>query len=237
MGSVRNILPMIGFIIITVMFFLGLAMARTRKARKLLNERKTLRTIRTQAEKPSLELTGNEYILNSYPVDESRELPTEGVEKLTIISVFSELNIYYSDEDKILVKYYGSAQSEEKEKVPFLEAVKEGREAIVRIKYPIWHNIRQSEKTALDVTIPANMNCDLDIRNASGGIYAKELKGGNIKINTVSGEISLSRVKGTDVEIESASGSITVGDIDASGKFACDTLSGKCTVGTVTGFI
>jgi len=228
----RNILPMIGFIMLLALLLGGLTISNSRKSGKLLDDRKT-DSAKTETGKSVFDFEENGIILNRYTVDESKELSSDGIDKLTIISVSSELNIYYDITNNIEAKYYGSVQSSEKEKLPYLEVVKEGREAIVRIKYPIWLNVSKSEHTTLDVTIPEKLACDLEISNTSGSITAKELKGGNIIVNTVSGAISPGVVRGENIEIKSTSGAINVNNVDASGKYILETISGKCTVSSI----
>lgn len=229
----RNILPMIGFIMLLVLFLGGLTITGIRNAGGLPDDGNSTASAETETNESVFGSGSNWLTLNRYTVDDSKELSADGIDKLTIVSVSSELNIYYDNTNKIKAKYYGSVQSSEKEKVPYLEVVKDGREAIVRIKYPLGNNVTKSEQTALDVTIPEKLACDLEIRNTSGNITAKELKGGNISVNTVSGAISPGAVKGENIEIKSTSGAINVNNVDASGKFIFETISGKCTVSSI----
>lgn len=229
----RNILPMIGFIMIIGLLLGGFALARSTKARKLLDDNSNKGSTQTQTNKSIFDFGKDGILLDRYTVDESKDLSMDGVDKITITSVSSKLNIYYGNSDKINAKYYGSMQTSGKDAVPYLEVVKEGREAVIRIKYPVWYNVSLSEQTTLDVTIPEKLDCDFDINNTSGSISAQELKGGNISIGTISGAISQGVIKGKDIEIKSTSGSINAESIDASGDFKCSSISGKCTIGSV----
>ncbi|NLY18352.1 MAG: DUF4097 domain-containing protein [Clostridiaceae bacterium] len=232
-GRGRNILPMTGFIMLTILLLGGFALAKNTRARKLLDEYKTTTSKQNQDNNPMFDFIRKGVMLDKYTVDESAELSADGIDKITITSVCSDLNIYYGGTNKIDVKYYGSVQSDEKEKTPYLEVDKWGREAIIRIKYPAWNNISYYEQTTLDVIIPDNLTCDLDLRNTSGSISAEELKGGNISISTVSGAISPMRISGEVIELKSTSGSVTVGKINASGKFSFNAISGKCIIGSI----
>jgi DUF4097 and DUF4098 domain-containing protein YvlB len=229
----RNVLPMIGFIMILIVLLGGFSLAKNKNARKMLDQNHSTSTNTNRTDKPFEGIINKSGILSGYTVDESGELSTEGINKITIASVSSELNIYRSDSNKISAKYYGDVQSSNKDSAPYLEVIKEGNEAIVRIKYPTWHNVSFSEKTKLDVTIPDNWGEDLDIKNTSGSISANELKGDDISIVTISGSISIDKLMGKNIEIKSTSGAIAVDQVIASAKFTGSTISGKYAVNVI----
>jgi len=227
----RNVLPMIGYIILLMILLGGFSLAKSRNERKTLDQNYNKDT--NQEEKPPVGLSNKGGILNGYTVDESGELSTEGIDKITIETVSSELSIYCSDTNKLSAKYYGSVQSINNDSSPYLEVIREGNEAIVRIKYPVWYNVSLSEKTKLDVTIPANWEDDLKIRNTSSSISAEELKGDDISIVTISGSITADKLTGKDIEVKSTSGAIAIDQVIASAKFVGSTISGAYTVNVI----
>lgn len=227
----RNILPMIGFIMIVVLLLGGFALAKGISGRKLLEQDKN--TDSNKADRLLPEEDGKGIFFSKYAVSESEEMSTYGVDKITIESVNSKINIYLSESDKINAKYYGNVEASNKETTPHLEVIMEGKEAIAKVKYPMWLNSSFFEQTTLDVTIPANWAGDLNIRNTSGNISAKELKGKDISIITISGAISADELIGGDIEIKSTSGAITVSKLSASGILSGSTMSGKYTVNSI----
>jgi DUF4097 and DUF4098 domain-containing protein YvlB len=233
----RNILPMIGFIMLAGVLLGGFALAKNARDKNMLEPGKSSQSER----KSSQPLSENELlpeakagnIFGRQNIEQAIETAIDGIDKITIESVSSELSVFYAASDKITSKYYGNVQSADKNAVSYIEVDKKGREAIIKVKYPTWFNISFSDQTKLDVTIPDSWAGDLDINNTSGRINTPELKGKEISLSTISGFISADKLIGENIEINTTSGTVDIGEVTASRMFRGSAISGKYSVNMI----
>ena len=216
----RNILPMIGFILIVSLLLGGFALAKG-----VGNNLKSNSSVKKGI------LKNNS--LGRYTIDDRGEVSTDGLDKIKINAVSSEINIQRHNIEKVEAHFYGNMTALFKEAIPRLEVVKEGDTAVVRVKYPENISGSISGNTKLDVWIPQDWDEDLDIGSTSGKITAPVLTGSKIRIETISGTIETDSIQGNDVRMSSASGDINAGDVTATGLFEKSTISGRFRVDTL----
>lgn len=194
----KNILPMIGFILIVIVVLGGFAFFSRKKD------------------------TGNFKVIDNtrkksgfgYDIDSTGKVSTDGVDKITIRSVSSEVKIATHKSDQVNAHFYGNVIGFNKENMPYLEVEKKGNEALVRIVYPAKTGLNITENTKLDVVIPEDWNRNIEVISISGGISADQLTGNDITLNTTSGKIEIS-------------------DIDADGTISASSISGSCNIDKV----
>jgi hypothetical protein len=164
----KNILPMIGFILIVIVVLGGFAFFSRKKD------------------------TGNFKVIDNtrkksgfgYDIDSTGKVSTDGVDKITIRSVSSEVKIATHKSDQVNAHFYGNVIGFNKENMPYLEVEKKGNEALVRIVYPAKTGLNITENTKLDVVIPEDWNRNIEVISISGGISADQLTGNDITLNT-----------------------------------------------------
>jgi len=188
----KNILPMIGFILLVIVAFGGFAFyGRGKDAYNF--------TVTDNSSKNSV---------FGYDIDSTGEVATGGVDKITIRSVSSEVKISTHNSDRVEAHFYGNVVGFKRENIPYLEVEKNGNEALVRIVYPAEKGFKISEDTKLDVAIPEEWNRNIEIKSISGDITAKRLTGNDITLNTTSGNMAISEIKAKHtVSASSISGS------------------------------
>lgn len=217
----KNILPMIGFILIVGVLLGGFAMARALKGDNLSVRKAT---------------QGNEQkngLHSNYTLDETGEVSTKGMNKISISAVSSEINILSHQSDTVEAHFYGNLKTVNKDFLPYLEVKKEGDTAVVKVKYPQALNISTLGSSKLDVTIPEGWKDDLEVSSVSGKIGAVELTGEDIRLNTTSGSIEVDTLSGKDVRLNSTSGDFKINQLIAKESFDKTTVSGRCEIDTV----
>jgi len=215
----KNILPMIGFILIVLVLLGGFAFYNQKKDKDAGNS--------TQADNSPRK---NGF---GYDIDNKGQISTNGVDKITIISVSSEVKISTHNSNQVSAHFYGNVIGFKKENIPYLEVEKNGGEALVRIVYPLQTGFSVSEDTKLDVVIPEDWNRNIEIKSISGNISADRLSGNDITLNTTSGKIEISEVKAEgDISASSISGSIGI-DKAISDSAKINTTSGDTVVGSL----
>lgn len=193
----RNILPMIGFILIVIVVLGGFAFFSPKM------NAGNFTVIDNSLNKSGL----------GYEIDDTREISTDGIDRITIRSVSSDIKVQTHNSNNVKAHFYGSALMK-KESIPYLEVEKNGSEALVRIVYPSKINAGIKTDTKLDVVIPEGWKWDVEIKSISGDISADRLTGNDITLNTTSGKIEIS-------------------DIDADGTISASSISGSCNIDKV----
>lgn len=232
----RNILPMIGFIILAGLLLGGLALSK-----RIGGENGIIPPVQRvqpveEVNIPRDNFNGANAKVNfpgGYTVDEYEELTLAGIDCIKIESISSELKINYITSDKVTARYYGTIQTTSKDALPWLEAFIEGRNAVFRIKYSQLFSSSLNEKTNLDIAIPENWAGDIIINNVSGKVSLQELRAQDISISSVSGAISADKLAGESIEVRSTSGNINIGQLTAFESFKGENISGKYTVNTL----
>jgi lia operon protein LiaG len=220
----KNILPMIGFILIVAVIFGGFAMANT------FNGNSDVKTIEKNNKDRGL-LKKN--LFGNYDIDETSEISTKGTDRITINAVSSEINIQTHDSEKVEAHFYGDVSTLDPDARPFLEATKKGDTIAVAIKYPKTMSSFTSERTCLDVKIPKRWAEDLEVTSVSGKISAPELTGKDIRINSTSGSIQIDNITGKNIRLVTTSGDFKLGELIARDTFKQSTISGTSSINKV----
>jgi DUF4097 and DUF4098 domain-containing protein YvlB len=164
--------------------------------------------------------------LGGYTIDETDNASTNGMDKISISAVSSEVNIQTNSSDEVEAHFHGKVSTMNKDTLPYLEVAKEGKTVIVKVVYPKTMNISISGQTWLDVKVPENWGDDFEVSTVSGSINAPELLGEEVKISTVSGSINTDSIHGDNVYLNSTSGSFKIGKLIAEDTFEKGTVSG-----------
>ena len=212
----RNIIPMIGFILIVAVLMGGLACAKGFGETQLFGGKGE----NNKSKNKTLSFGG-------YTIDESGQVTTKGMDKISISAVSSEIKIETHRSDEVEAHFHGEISTVNKDALPYLEVLKEGKTAVVRIVHPNVVNISFSGQTWLDVKVPESWGDDLEVTTTSGAINAPRLEGDRIKAGSVSGKISVENINGENVELSSTSGSIEIGTLVAKDLFEKSTVSGS----------
>ncbi|HEY8500778.1 MAG TPA: DUF4097 family beta strand repeat-containing protein, partial [Clostridia bacterium] len=213
----KNILPMIGFILIVLVLLGGFA---------YYSQKKDAGNFMGMDNTPVKSGFG-------YDIDNKDEISTDGVDKITIISVSSEIKISTHSSNRVSAHFYGNVIGIKKENIPYLEVEKNGDEALVRIVYPLQAGFSVREDTKLDVVIPEEWNRDIEIKSISGNISADRLSGNDITINTTSGKIDISEIEAEgDISASSISGTCRI-DKAISNSAKINTTSGDAAIGSL----
>lgn len=212
----KNIIPMIGFILIVAVLMGGFALAKGFGKDGIFS---------SNTERSKSEAKGS--ALGGYNIDETGNMTASGMDKISISSISSEVNIDTHSSNEVEAHFHGKITTLSKDALPYLEVKKEGKTVIVRIVYPITTNISISGQTWLDVKVPENWADDLEVSTVSGSINAPELNGEEIKLKTTSGEIKVENISGETVQMHSTSGSFKIGKLDAQETFEKNTVSGS----------
>ncbi len=212
----RNILPVIGFILIISLLLGGFAMARIYPGNN--------------------QSGGNSGVVkpkSNRSLEETGKTSTQGAKNIIINAVSSEINISRHDSDMVEAHFYGDAETSNTDALPWLEVGNDGNTAYARIKYPVGVNAAIVKQTRLDVLIPEKWSGDLEIGNVSGSISAQSLTGDNVRLNTTSGLVEVEKVEGKDVYLNSTSGGFKIDEIIAENSIQKRTVSGKCEIDTL----
>lgn len=212
----RNILPMIGFILIVTVLLGGLALAKGFGKDGAFDGDKVI----NKSENRGAALGG-------YTIDGTGSATTSGMKNISISAVSSEVKIETHRSNEVEAHFHGKVTTLNKDALPYLEVKKDGNTIIVRIVYPNLANISISGRTWLDVKVPEDWKNDLEVSTVSGPITAPQLNGEEIKLNTTSGTINVANINGEEVRMHSTSGSFTIGKVVARDLFEKGTISGS----------
>lgn len=207
---------MIGFILIVAVLMGGFAMAKGFGKDGVFQRNKVSNNSKTRGS-----------TLSGYTIDDTGKATVSGMDKIAISAVSSEVNIEAHNSNEVVAHFHGKITTLNKDALPYLEVLKEGKTVVVRIVYPISTNVSISGGTWLDVKVPANWEDDLEVVTVSGTISAPELKGRDIELNTTSGEIKVKNIIGDQVQMHSTSGSFNIGKLIAEDSFEKGSVSGS----------
>lgn len=226
-----NILPMICFSVLLLVFFTGLIL------------------FGKGGEKAGADAKKDMGIINTYNIDESREISVTGKGRISIDAASTGVRIYTHADDSVKARLYGKVTTSVNNAVPVLELIEDGQSAVVKIKYPEVYRFYYSENLKLDVTIPESWLNELDIRTVSGDVSAQVLSGSDIKLKSSSGDIKVQDITGNNITMETVSGNVDIdtvngenciinsssGDLQInkavfSDSFRTKTVSGKCRI-------
>jgi len=211
----KNVLPMIGFILIIIVIFGGFVFFGQKK-----NAESSMGIDKLTSKKSGF----------GYGIDSTGNISTDGVDKITIRSISSEVKISTHDSDQVNAHFYGNVIGFSEENIPYMEVEKNGKEALVRIVYPVNTSVNIREDTKLNVMIPEDWDQNIEIKSISGNIAADQLTGEDITLNTTSGRIEVSEIKASGtVSVSSISGNCNIDSL-ISEYAKINTTSGDTTV-------
>jgi len=179
----------------------------------------------------------------------------ENITTVEINTVFSDIEIYASEGNKVTVDgyvHYSNANQKYE-----IKAVKKGTTLYVSVEHPKRSKGNASGKFTLHM--PAMTDIDLNtvsgnviiegvgqkfvkFNTVSGDIMAEKI-GSNLKGNTVSGDIEVKDIKG-NLKLSSISGDMSITDVDGnfdgssiSGDFRIINLKGNRNISTISGSV
>jgi len=212
----KNILPMIGFILIVSVLLGGLALAKGFGKVGSSDSDKTSSKSETRGS-----------TLGGYSIDDTGSASASGMKNISISAVSSEVKIETHRSNEVEAYFHGKVTTLNKDALPYLEVKKDGKTIIVRIVYPNPVNVSISGRTWLDVKIPEDWKNALEVSTVSGQITAPQLNGEEIKLNTTSGSINVANINGEEVQMRSTSGSFKIGKAIVRDLFEMGTISGS----------
>ncbi|MBS2097740.1 DUF4097 family beta strand repeat-containing protein [Carboxylicivirga linearis] len=179
----------------------------------------------------------------------------ENITTVEINTIFSDIEIYESEGNKVTVdgyvRYSNSNQEYE------IKAIKKGTTLYVSVEHPKRSKGNASGKFKL--TMPAMTDVSLNtvsgnviiqgvgqkfvkFNTVSGDVLAEKI-GSNLKGNTVSGDIEVKDIKG-NLKLSSISGDQSISDVDGnfdgssiSGDFRINNLKGNRNISTISGSV
>lgn len=169
-------------------------------------------------------------------IDEIKEFDINAVNKVSIDTVSSDVNIISSKDNNIKVHFYGTTS--DLSRAPKLETSLNGDKLDIEIKYPkqIVSIMNFSLNTKLDVYVPENYKKSMEIETVSGEIAIDKLEADSFKAHTTSGDVSIDSLVGSTTDFSSVSGSIKVKELYTKGN-VFKTTSGDIKIEAITGDI
>jgi lia operon protein LiaG len=169
-------------------------------------------------------------------IDAVKEFDMSPINKISVDTVSSDVNIILSKDNNIKVHFYGTAS--EMSKAPTLEAMLNGDKLNISIKYPkqIMSIVNFNLSTNLDVYIPENYKKSIDIETVSGEVSMDELQADVLKVYTVSGDVDINSIVASTTDFGSVSGSIDIKAISSKSN-GFETTSGDVKIDSITGDI
>lgn len=153
---------------------------------------------------------------------------TKGIETIDIDITSKNLDIYETEDDKILVKYYASRSNRDEMKIEVKDKTLSIEED-TKIKFLSLFNFfgLGSGNERVEVYIPQNYKENLDIKTTSSDIYLEEYRGKQASIKSVSGDLVIQKLEVKTLDLETTSGEIEIKEL------VSQELYGKTTSGNV----
>ncbi len=150
---------------------------------------------------------------------------TESVKKIAVTTKSADIQLEKSHNNKLEVKYYGE-KSDEKD---LTLSTNDETLNINEEKSYFCIGICHYAEHKIVISIPEDIDYELDIKTASGDVYIPETKLSNIKIQTVSGDIGI--ISADTANLSSTSGDIEINEVS---KLEAKTVSGEVEVNRIT---
>jgi len=175
-------------------------------------------------------------------IDKTKNFSAEGVEKVNIDIVSTDINIIASDGENIKVHFYGEVSTNIRKDIPELAAYVSGDQLYIEIIHPktifigvnIW-------RTNMDIYIPGNSIDDIEINTVSADTNIEDLEIDDFVYSSVSGDFKARSLFARDLKLESTSGSFDIkdyaGNIDinvTSGDIVLNGGSDNDSIGVIT---
>lgn len=148
---------------------------------------------------------------------------TEPIKKINVITKASTIQVETNDTNKISVKYYGDKEDKELD----LSTANEVLNINEDTSYFCIGFCNYAEHKII-ISLPKEIDYELDFNTASGDIYIPNINLSNISIKTVSGDIKVINAKSAN--LESTSGDIEITEVE---KLVSKTVSGEINVNRI----
>lgn len=148
---------------------------------------------------------------------------TEPIKKINVITKASTIQVETNDTNKISVKYYGDKEDKELD----LSTANEVLNINEDTSYFCIGFCNYAEHKII-ISLPKEIDYELDFNTASGDIYIPNINLSNISIKTVSGDIKVINAK--NANLESTSGDIEITEVE---KLVSKTVSGEINVNRI----
>lgn len=148
---------------------------------------------------------------------------TEPIQKIEVKTKAADIQVEKNDTDKISVKYYGEKEDKELSLTTdneILNIIEETSYFCVGICNHAEHKIV--------ISLPKDIEYEVDLKTASGDVYVPEISLSNISIKTVSGDIGV--ISAQSAKLETTSGDIEINEVN---KLIAKTISGEISVNKI----
>jgi len=193
-----------------------------------------------------LAVTGN-IALAVEQIDESKTFEAQGINKIYVDLVSTDIKVIPTDEEEITVHLYGEVSTNKDMELPSLVAYQSGDELRIEIiqKKMIFFGIN-IWRTKLDIYIPEDSIEVFKADTTSSDMDVSTLKVNEFEFNSVSGDFKGESLSANDIKLKSTSGDISLNDY--TGDVDVDLISGDAVlenggqnenikIGTVSGDI
>lgn len=147
----------------------------------------------------------------------------EPIKKISVTTKATDIQLEKSTNDKIVVKYYGEKDAQELNLTTTNETLN-----ITDDSSYFCIGICNYAEHKIIVSIPENIDYELDFQTASGDVYIPEIKLSKINIKTISGDIGV--INANTANLTTTSGDIEINEVN---KLTTKTVSGEVDVNKI----
>ncbi len=159
-------------------------------------------------------------------IDQEESFPLSGINSISISTTSADIYFISSPGDTIRAHFYGSINTDSKDKMPYLEVQKKGSTLEVEIKrYPGINIGFILSRLRLDIELPSSFKNTVSARSVSGDVTIPELSLEDFFVKTVSGNVKIEWLEVGDFRAE----------VLKSKESRLDTVSGKVYLGSFEG--
>ncbi len=166
----------------------------------------------------------------SFDINDTFSDSINGIKKIEVSSVSSEITVFITEEPDVTVKLYGTYRTNREKSVKLIMN-RSGSTLTFKVDYPktFGFNINTSSDLQLDVYLPKSYVDELSLSTVSGDIRAKELFNQKNRFETVSGDVVIDKLLFTEVWANTVSGDInfTVESADSQTLLDLESVSGR----------
>lgn len=158
----------------------------------------------------------------------------EQIKKIKVTTKASSIQIEKSDSNKVSVKYYG----DKNDKDLSLTTDNETLDITEATSY-FCIGICSYAEHKIVISLPKEIDYELDLNTASGDVYLPDARLSNVKIKTISGDIAA--INASNANVESTSGDIEINEVEKltaktiSGEISANQIKRSCDIKTTSG--
>lgn len=158
----------------------------------------------------------------------------EQIKRIKVNTKASSIQIEKSDSNKVSVKYYG----DKNDKDLSLTTDNETLNITEDTSYFCIGFCSYAEHKIV-ISLPKEIDYELDLNTASGDVYLPDAKLSNVKIKTISGDIAA--ITASNANLESTSGDIEINEVEKlsaktiSGEISANQIKRSCDIKTTSG--